>query len=197
MPVIFQVPKILKLPGITTVWGPFDIDLLASRPNHKVTNYASWRPDPGAQFTETFCFNREPFHFYAFPPFSVITKCLQKIEKDQATGILIVPLWKTQAWFSVLINLLVDNPLVLPQADNLLNSPSHGCITPAQEESKIDSMQTKLSGQASCRQMFLEKQQTLSCNRGQKDRLNNTIPISETGLGCVVVNGIPIHMTHL
>ena len=79
----------------------------------------------------------------------------------------------------------------------LANSPSHGCITPAQEESKIDNMQIKLSGQASCRQMFLQKQQTLSCNRGQKDRLNNTIPISETGLSCVVVNGIPIHMTHL
>ena len=97
---------------ISTVWGPFDIGLFASRLHNKLASYASWRPDPGAQFTDTFCFNWERFHFYAFPPLSVISKCLQKIEKDQGTGVLIVPFWKIQAWFSVLMNLLVDNPLV-------------------------------------------------------------------------------------
>ena len=41
--------------------------------------------------SDAFCFNCERFHFYAFPPLNVISKCLQKIEKDQATGVLIVP----------------------------------------------------------------------------------------------------------
>ena len=134
------------------------------------------------------------FSFYAFPPFIVISKCLQKIEKDQATGVLIVPFWKTQAWFSVLMNLLVDNPLVLPQADNLLTLPHTGVQHPLRRKMRL--LACKLSGQVLCRQMFLAKQQTLSCNHGRKAQLNITVPPSERGL-CCVANGISIPMTHL
>ena len=178
---------------ISTVSGPFDIGLFASRLNNKLASYASWRPDSGAQFTDAFCFNWERFHFYAFPPFSVISTCLQKIEKDQATGVLIVLFWKTQAWFSVLMNLLVDNPLVLPRADNLLTLPHMGAQHPLR---RMRLLACKLSGQVLCRQMFLAKQQTLSCNHGRKAQLNSTVPPSECGL-CCVVNGISIPMTHL
>ena len=38
--------------------------------------------------------------FYAFPPFSLISQCLKKIEEDQATGVLIVPFWATHMVFS-------------------------------------------------------------------------------------------------
>jgi len=63
-------------------WGPFDIDLFASRLNFKVPQYVSWRPDPGAQFINAFFMDWKPHYFYAFPPFSVIANCLQKIEQD-------------------------------------------------------------------------------------------------------------------
>ena len=114
----------------------------------------------------------------------MISKCLQKIDQDLATGVLIVPFWKTQAWFSVLMNLLVDNPLVLPQADNLLTLPHTGAQHPLKR--KIRLIACKLSGQVSCRRMFLAKQQTLLCNHGQKAQLNNTAPTSEHGWSCVV-----------
>ena len=42
---------------------------------------------------------------YAFPPFSVIHKTIQKFIHDEARGILIVPLWKTQPWFTLLVEL--------------------------------------------------------------------------------------------
>ena len=73
---------------INNRWGPFDIDMFASRLNYKVDAYASWRPDPGAKFTDSFCFNRESHFFYAFPPFSLICQCLmlahngQKVEQS-------------------------------------------------------------------------------------------------------------------
>lgn len=34
---------------INTLWGPFCVDLFASRLNFKVSTYASWKPDPGAK----------------------------------------------------------------------------------------------------------------------------------------------------
>lgn len=35
------------------------------------------------------------FHFYAFPPFSLIPQYLQKIQQDKGKSILIVPVWPT------------------------------------------------------------------------------------------------------
>ena len=111
-------------------WGMFDIDLFASRLNFKLPQYVSWRPDPGAQFINAFLMNSKPHYFYTFPPFSLLATCLQKIEQDQSTGILIVPMWTTQPWFSPLLNLLTDNPLVLPQTDSLLFLPHSNAVHP-------------------------------------------------------------------
>ena len=55
------------------------------------------------------------------------------------------------------------------------NSPSHSL------GKKIRLIACKISGQVSCRRMFLTKQQTLLCNHGQKPQLNNTVPTSERG----------------
>ena len=58
--------------------------------------------------------------FYAFPPFSLIPRCLQKISFDQAEGILIAPLWPTQPWFAKLLHMLTNCPLLLPRKKHLL-----------------------------------------------------------------------------
>ena len=144
--------------------GVYGIDLFASRLNNKLP---SW----------------EPYPFYALPPLSVITKCLQKIDQDQATGVLTVPFWKTQEWFSVLMNLLVDNSLVLSQAENLLTLLDTGAKHRLRREIKL--IACKLSGPVSFRRMFLAKQQTLLCKYGQKAQLNNTVPTPERGWICV------------
>ena len=105
---------------------PSDIDMFASRLNYNVKAYVACWPDPGAKFTDAFCFNWEPYFFYAFPPFSLISQCLKKIEEEKAMGVLIVPFRATQTWFSVLMNHLIDSPLVLPQSDNLILLPQTG-----------------------------------------------------------------------
>ena len=99
--------------------GPFHIDLFASRLNFKVSNYVSWKPDPNAKYVNAFLMNWENYYFYAFPPFSVIATCLQKVEQDKASGVILVPLWQTQPWFTILLHLLVDYPLLLPQSNTL------------------------------------------------------------------------------
>ena len=54
------------------------IDLFATRHNHKICTYCSWKPHPGCPFVDAFSLNWNSFNFYAFPPFSLIPPCLQK-----------------------------------------------------------------------------------------------------------------------
>ena len=64
-----------------------------------------------------------PCNFYAFPPFSVIPKVLQKIQVEEATGLLIVPCWPTQPWWLLVMRLLVLENLVLPKKKHRLFLP--------------------------------------------------------------------------
>jgi len=89
------------------------IDLFASTSNYKCPMFVSWRPDPYAWAVDAFTIPWNHLEFYAFPPFSLILRVLQKIISDHATGILIVPLWPTQPWFP-LFNKLCVNKIILP-----------------------------------------------------------------------------------
>ena len=102
-------------------FGQVEIDLFASRLNKQCDNFVSWRPDPDASFIDAFSCSWNNLKFYAFPPFSLVNKVLGKILRDQAEGILLVPLWMGQPWFPRLMKLLVDNPILLPL--DVLNLP--------------------------------------------------------------------------
>lgn len=79
--------------------GQPDIDLFASRTNTKCDAYVSWKRDPDALTVDAFTINWRLHYFYAFPPFSLILKCIRKIINDEATGILVFPYWTRQPWF--------------------------------------------------------------------------------------------------
>lgn len=80
-------------------FGKLEIDLFASRINTKYRVYCSWKRDPDAFAFDAFTVSWSDWIFYAFPPFSIITKVIKKIKDDKAEGILIVPHWPTQVWF--------------------------------------------------------------------------------------------------
>ena len=50
---------------------------------------------------------------------------LRKVREDKALVLLIAPVWTTQSWYPVLLQLLIDQPIVLPKGDTLLSLP-HG-----------------------------------------------------------------------
>ena len=107
---------------IVSIFGKPDTDLFASRINHQLSNYISWRPDPGAKAVDTFSINCSLAYNYYFPPFSIILKVLQKIQ-DKAQAIVVVPYWITQNWFPVLWGMLVDHPLIMTASLNILYLP--------------------------------------------------------------------------
>ena len=73
-----------------------EIDLFASRLNHQFPRYISYKPDPDAEAVNAFTMSWSDVTFYAFPPFCIIPSVLQKIIKDRARGILVVPDWPNQ-----------------------------------------------------------------------------------------------------
>ena len=83
---------------ISTVFSPPNIDLFAGRINRELDPYVSWKPDPNALFIDAFTINWGQFtNSYAFPPFCLISRCLQKVVQENASMIIVVPIWTTQA----------------------------------------------------------------------------------------------------
>ena len=75
-----------------------------------------------ARFVDAFSIEWSQFFFYAFPPVCLIPRCVQKIIHDKASGILVIPRWTTQPFFTVVLSLLTDMPLILKaSAQNLVH----------------------------------------------------------------------------
>jgi hypothetical protein len=89
------------------------IYLFATRLNTQIEKFVSWEPDPEAWAIDAFALDWSKLQFYAFHPFSLLTRCLQKVKLEQATGIIIAPDWPTQPWFSVLKAMCVRTPVVI------------------------------------------------------------------------------------
>ncbi|XP_074661124.1 uncharacterized protein LOC141913859 [Tubulanus polymorphus] len=66
------------------IWGEPAIDLFASRNNHKVPRLFSWKPDPQAEAVDAFSVPWNKELVYAFPPFCLVGKTLQKIQAKSA-----------------------------------------------------------------------------------------------------------------
>ena len=110
--------------------GCFSIDLFATRVNHQVPAFVSWRPEPGAVATDAFNVKWVFQLAYLFPPFCMIKSCLRKIQQDQSHCVLITPVWKSSPWYPVTLSLLVGQPLLLPRRLDLLRLPGTKKIHP-------------------------------------------------------------------
>ena len=84
------------------------IDLFASRINCQITRYVSYRADPQDFAISAFHMSWKHYLFYAFPPFSLITRVLQKIQEERTLG----PKWPTtQPWWPKLMQMLIQPPV--------------------------------------------------------------------------------------
>lgn len=127
-------------------FGTPEIDLFATRLNAKCKKYISWFKDPDSIAVDAFTVNWKSLNFYAFPPFSVILRVLQKIRMERATGIVVVPLWSAQPWFPLFMSMCEYKTIYFEPNINLLRS-SNRQIHPLWK--RITLVAAKLSGKLS------------------------------------------------
>ena len=175
---------------IVSLFGKPDIDLFASRLNAQVETYVSWRPQPMAKFVDAFSIDWSQFFFYAFPPFCLISRCVQKIIHDQASGILVIPRWTTQPFFTVVLSLLIEMPRVLKASAQNLIHPALDSPHPLHQ--RLELLVCKLSGNPCKTQRFRQTLLKLSCSPGETVHTNSTKCTSTSGYS-FVVKGHLIH----
>ena len=131
-----------------------EIDLFASRLNAKAAKFVSWHPQSGAVAIDAFSLSWANMNCYAFPPFSLLPRVLAKIRHDKAVVLLIAPVWPTQSWYPLLLQLLTVQPILLPRLDNL-ESPSQPRTAPAATQTqrgRLDVIRKTLSNKGFSKQ---------------------------------------------
>ena len=106
------------------LWGYPLLDLFATRLNNRVPNFVSPFPDPSAVATDAFLLPWDLKDLYAFPPFAVLRKVLNKLRSS--TGVvltLIAPFWPQKEWFPDLVDMAITSPRRLPLRKDLLRQP--------------------------------------------------------------------------
>lgn len=100
---------------IMDIWGKPDLDMFASRLNKQLDRFVSWKNDPEAENIDAFSMTWADNYFYAFPPFSLISRVLGKLREEDGECILVAPIWVTQTLFPVIMGMLIDNGYILPK----------------------------------------------------------------------------------
>ena len=108
---------------------------MASKLNAKTAKFISWHPQPGAVAIDAFSLSWANMNCYTFPPFSLLSRVLPKIRQDKAVVLLIAPVWPTQSWYSLLLQLSTVQPILLPR--QLPESPSQPRTAPTETQTEL------------------------------------------------------------
>ena len=91
------------------------MDRFATRLNFRLPNFVLPFRVPMAIATDAFLYNWDGQDLYAFPPFPLVRKVLNKLRTARHTTlILVVPFWPQREWFPDLLQAAVDSPWRLP-----------------------------------------------------------------------------------
>ena len=105
-------------------WHRPQIDLFATRFNHKLPQFVSPVPDSLAVAVDALTLSWEDLDAYAFPPTAILGKVVEKLIHSPCKRIiLIAPGWPNMAWFWDLVNMSSQVPICLPIQPNLLTQP--------------------------------------------------------------------------
>ena len=93
--------------------GPLDVDLFASHLTYQLLRFYSWRQNPPMEATDAFTQDWSQFHGYVNLPWCLLLWTLYKIQRKKAKVLLIAPVWRTQPWYPILLQLLCSIPRLL------------------------------------------------------------------------------------
>lgn len=130
---------------------------------------------------------------YAFPPFSLIGRCLQKIHQERATVVLIAPVWSSQTWYPWLFEMLTHCPVLLLSHMTLLQDPFNR-VHPLLVKGQLQLAAWRVSSMPTHSQEFRKELQRLSQQAGERAPTLPTSWVGSRGLAGVIKGVlIPFH----
>jgi len=170
-----------------------DVDLFATRLNHQLPQFVSWRQGPFALGTDAMRIPWIGWRGYAFPPFVLISRILRKVREEKSMILLIAPVWESQPWYPALLSMLVDYPMLLPTHSNLLTDP-FGQHHPLLMEGQLQLAVWRLSSEVSQQKEFHKKLQSCCSLDGAKAPIPHTkVPGRNGSAGVCHGKWIPFH----
>lgn len=133
-----------------------EVDLFAATWSSQLVKFASWQPQPRAWAVNAFTFSWKNLKVYAFPPFSLILRCISRVRRELADLVLVTPYWLSQVVFPLALELASDVPVVLAPTDRQLTSAT-GETHPQIKSRSLMLVAWKLSGDASRSKAFRKK----------------------------------------
>ena len=124
---------------ICNQWHRPQIDLFATRFNHKLPQFVSPVPDSLAVAVDALTLPWEDLDAYAFPPTAILGKVVEKLLDSPCKRlVLIAPGWPNMPWFWDLVNMSKQVPLSLPNLLTAIQSdpsqksdqPKSPCLAP-------------------------------------------------------------------
>ena len=166
-----------------------DIDLLSSSLNKQLDVFVTWFREPGAFHCNAFSFSWHNYRPYIYPSFSLVEKVINKIIEDKVEkAILVLPFWKSQSWFPLLLNNLCSFPVTVPRHKDLLVFPHNRRCHPLCKSMRI--ITVTVSGRRSI--IDLRKQlQTLSSALGSLGPGSSIDQLGRNGL-FGIISGLEI-----
>ena len=145
---------------LIAIW-PMDIDLFAAKWNAQLPRFVSWLMQPDAFALNAFSLKWSKLLGYAFPPFTLIARCLAKIRREKAELVMVCPVWPSQPWFPLLLQMASDVPRILRPHPDLLRSSAE-TPHPLLAQNSLILSAWRLSGDASLGTAFRKRWSTFS-----------------------------------
>ena len=147
-------PEVFK--KITELMGPVSLDLFANLWNRQVEKFYTWKPQPLALGIDALSHPWPQKGAYAFPPWILLPKVIQKIRRESIEVIVVAPVWPKTCWYSHLVSLSVAHPLLLPQKQILADAEGNPPQLKANLRKNFTLAAWKLSGKVSQVKAFQE-----------------------------------------
>ena len=168
--------------AFSACFGAPVIELFASRLTALLPEYVSCQPDPMAKYTDAFEIDWKQFSFYAFPLFCLLSWCAG----TGHGGILVIPLWPNQAYFTSLLNLLINTPRTFKASRTNLIHPVWTSPHPLHQSLVL--MVCKLSGIPCMNAQFRRRLSISLCSPGDILHTNSIKCTSTNGYNFLTTN---------
>lgn len=113
---VLQTEWTISHHALQRVWAHFfrpQLDLFATRFNHRLPVYVSPVPDGIALAADALSMDWSSIQAYAYPPLAILPRVIQKARREKPCLILIAPFWPAQPWFPELLQIARGEPLAL------------------------------------------------------------------------------------